>query len=66
MTAVPAPDPGEFSEWIKTHSPPDLQELVARHGGYNKITPEAWAEWDAANEAWQAARKARLRRGGTR
>jgi hypothetical protein len=25
---------------------PDLQALVARFGGYDKITPEAWAEWD--------------------
>ena len=22
-------------------------------GGYNKITPEAWAQWDEANEAYQ-------------
>lgn len=26
---------------------PDLQELVARFGGYNMITDQAWAEWDA-------------------
>ena len=25
---------------------PDLQELVAKHGGYNKITAEAWAQYD--------------------
>jgi hypothetical protein len=25
---------------------PDLQELVARFGGYDRITPEAWAEYD--------------------
>jgi len=33
---------------------PDLQELVARYGGYNKIPPEAWAQWDADTAAYQA------------
>jgi hypothetical protein len=28
-------------------------KLVACFGGYNKITPEAWAQWDEANEAYQ-------------
>jgi hypothetical protein len=32
---------------------PDLQELIARHGGYDKIAPEAWAEWDRLNAEWQ-------------
>jgi hypothetical protein len=31
--------------------PPDLQELVARFGGYNKITPEAWAEYARRSES---------------
>jgi hypothetical protein len=30
--------------------PPDLQALVAEYGGYDKITPEAWAAYDAAAE----------------
>jgi hypothetical protein len=33
-------------------SHPDLQELVARFGGYDKITEEAWAQHDAAMAAW--------------
>jgi hypothetical protein len=37
--------------------PPDLQELVAEHGGYDKITPKAWAEYDARMAAWQARRR---------
>jgi hypothetical protein len=32
---------------------PDLQELIASHGGYDKITPEAWAKWDRLNAEWQ-------------
>lgn len=38
--------------------PPDLQELVARHGGYDKITPEAWAEYDRTMAEWQQRRRA--------
>jgi hypothetical protein len=32
-------------------SPPDLQELVAKHGDYSQITPEAWAEYDRKRRA---------------
>jgi hypothetical protein len=31
----------------------DLKELVARFGGYNNITPEAWAQCDAELAAYQ-------------
>jgi hypothetical protein len=36
-------DDVSYAEWIKTDPPPDLQELVRRYGGYNKITPDACA-----------------------
>jgi hypothetical protein len=36
---------------------PDLQELVARFGGYRKITAEAWAEFDAAIDAYHRRRR---------
>jgi len=36
---------------------PDLQELIASHGGYDKITPEAWDEWDRLNVEWQERRR---------
>jgi hypothetical protein len=36
--------------------PPCLQELVARFGGYDKITPEAWSAYDAAIAQWQIDR----------
>jgi hypothetical protein len=37
--------------------PPDLQELVRQYGGYDRITPEAWAKWDRDNAAWHARRR---------
>ena len=31
---------------------PDLQKLVAAHGGYDKITPEAWDRFQADKRRW--------------
>jgi hypothetical protein len=36
--------------------PPDLQALIARYGGYNRITEEAWAEHDKQVAEWKQAR----------
>ena len=33
--------------------PPDLQELVIKHRGYDRITPQAWAAFDAARADWK-------------
>jgi len=41
---------------------PDLQELVREHGGYEKITARAWAEFDRANREYQARRRELLAR----
>jgi hypothetical protein len=32
---------------------PDLHELIEKHGGYDRIPPEAWAQWDRLSEAWR-------------
>lgn len=37
--------------------PPNLQELVTRFGGYNKIPQEAFYEYDRAMAAWQRRRR---------
>jgi hypothetical protein len=37
--------------------PPDLQELVARHGGYDKITKAAWAAYDKAMAEYHIVRR---------
>jgi hypothetical protein len=31
---------------------PSLQKLVEEHGGYDKITPEAWAVFHVDTEWW--------------
>jgi hypothetical protein len=42
--------------------PPDLQTLVVIYRSYEKISPEAWAEFDAAMKAWQTRRREKYRR----
>ena len=39
--------------------PPSLQELVERHGTYDKVAPEAWAAFDRDMAIW----KSRVRAG---
>jgi hypothetical protein len=34
----------DFAEWRKRNPAPNLQALVAKHGGYSNILPRAWAE----------------------
>jgi hypothetical protein len=48
-----------YAEWIGKDPAPDLQELVAHFGGYDKIPPEAWAAYDKTMAAWQLRRRAR-------
>jgi hypothetical protein len=48
-----------FDAWLRRNPPPDLQALVAHHGGYDKIPPEAWAEHDRALAEWQERRQRR-------
>jgi hypothetical protein len=36
-------------------APPPLEELVRRWGGYSAIPAEAWAQFEAAMEAWKQA-----------
>jgi len=35
---------------------PDVQEFIRRYGGFAKVPPEAWREWDRMNARWQAQR----------
>jgi hypothetical protein len=27
----------DYAEWVRKNPPPDLQELVAKYGGYNRV-----------------------------
>jgi hypothetical protein len=53
----------DYEGWLRANPAPDLQELVERHGGYDKITPAAWAEYDRAMADWQERRRNRSQGG---
>ena len=44
------------ANWLKPPPAPSLQHLIEYHGGYDHITPEAWAEHDAAIAKWRLDR----------
>jgi len=59
----PEPDEGpadDFAAWLAANPCPDLQKLIERAGGYDKITAEQWAEYDCAMADWQRRRRERL------
>jgi hypothetical protein len=37
----------------RNEPPPKLQDLVASHGGYDRIPQSAWVAYDAALASWQ-------------
>ena len=43
----------EYQRKVAEREPPSLQHLVLDHGTYDKITPEAWAKFDADMKAWK-------------
>lgn len=53
--ARPKTDP-DFRTWLKANPSPSLQDLVETYGGYDKIPPEVWAEYDALVKDWNLRR----------
>lgn len=45
---------GEILFKVMLVKPPDLQALVLKFGTYDRITEEAWREFDAAMAEYQA------------
>lgn len=45
----------------KTPEYPRLDELIERAGGYDKITPAMWADYDRRVERWQADYREEIR-----
>jgi hypothetical protein len=54
-------DDDDETFWREMGRRPDLQELVRRYGGYDKITAAAWDRWDSANAEFQARRREGLK-----
>jgi hypothetical protein len=50
----------DYQRWVAgigDDPPPDLQTLIALHGGYDRVRPEAWAEFDQAMAEWHLRRR---------
>jgi hypothetical protein len=56
---VPSDNRKSFEEWLKDHPEPSLAELVERYGGYSRIPPEAWADFDRRMAEWKEAYRRR-------
>jgi hypothetical protein len=41
-----------YIAWVRDHPPPDLQQTIEAFGGYDKVTPDAWAAYDKAMAKW--------------
>jgi hypothetical protein len=54
-------DDDDETFWREMGRMPDLQALVRRYGGYDKITAAAWGRWDSANAEFQARRREGLK-----
>jgi hypothetical protein len=52
-----------YEAWMRSNPAPDLQELLGKHGRYDKIPAEAWAEHDRAMAEWQERRRRRSESG---
>jgi hypothetical protein len=56
-------EPTDYAAWLAENPAPDLQELVRKYGGYNKITAEAWRNgiemWKRGASSMHCARSAR-------
>jgi hypothetical protein len=45
-------DKGDFALWLEANPAPDLQQLVAEYGGYNKIPAWRNDQWQADYQDW--------------
>jgi hypothetical protein len=57
VSAVLASVGTDALDYSGEHSCPDLQQLVESSGGYDEITPEAWARFDAGIASYHEHRR---------
>lgn len=49
----------DIESWISRNPPPDLEGMVERWGGWDKIPDEAWRRFSEDMVRWQDARRDR-------
>jgi hypothetical protein len=48
-----------FTEWLAQNPEPSLAELVEKYGGYSRIPPDVWADYDRRMADWRERYKHR-------
>ena len=56
-------DEQTYAQWLKVNAGPNFAALIARHGSYEAIPPQAWTAFADAQLEWERRRRARARRG---
>ena len=53
-----------YAEWLKANPAPNFAALIARHGSYEAIPPQAWTAFADAQLEWERRRRMRAAEDG--
>jgi len=53
-----------YEQWLKANPAPSFEALIARHGSYEAIPPQAWTAFGDAKLEWERRRRARAAEDG--
>jgi hypothetical protein len=57
-------DEQTYAQWLKVNAGPNFAALIARHGSYEAIPPQAWTAFADAQLEWERRRRARAAEDG--
>jgi hypothetical protein len=57
-------DEQTYAQWLKANPAPNFAALIARHGSYEAIPPQAWTAFGDAKLEWERRRRARAAEDG--
>ena len=57
-------DEQTYEQWLKANPAPNFAALIARHGSYEAIPPQAWTAFGDAKLEWERRRRARAAEDG--
>jgi hypothetical protein len=58
-------DEQTYVEWLKDNAAPSFVALIAHHGSYEAIPPQAWSAFADAQLEWERRRRARAAENGS-
>jgi hypothetical protein len=57
-------DEQTYALWLKANPAPNFAALIARHGSYEAIPPQAWTAFADAQLGWERRRRIRAAEDG--